>query len=156
MQFLIPFIGGHFADIAAYAAASCHRSCATKGDRVFGREITDALHPVLEDHVTGHQFIVFVDLLFIELHEIFHALLEVGMNVVHHATGHHIVHGQPCAAGLFHDIIDGLPFTKGVEEGREGPEVHGHGAPPEFVRGDAGEFIHQHADNLRAGRNLHL
>ena len=51
---------------------------------------------------------------------------------------------------------DLVTLAEGMEEGCECSKIHGHCAPPEFMRSDPREFIHQYAYHLCALRHLHL
>src|SRR5689334_8830243 len=98
------------------AAASCSGAGASIRYSVFSRNIANALHPVFENYIIGHQLIILIDLGFEECKEVFCFLLKIWMNVHHHASRYNVVHGKPCAAGFFHDIIDGFAFTKCMKE----------------------------------------
>ena len=43
-----------------------------------------------------------------------------------------------------------------MKEGCKGPDIHGHGAPPQLVGSDPGQFVHDHPYHLRPCRHFHL
>jgi hypothetical protein len=71
-------------------------------------------------------------------------------NVVAHAADSNVIIGQPRAANLLHQIIDGLALAQGVHERRHRADVLAESPHRDQMAGQTIEFASDHAAELAA------
>lgn len=84
------------------------------------------------------------------LDELLHAFLEVGVNVVHHATNRVVVQDQAATTSLFENVEYLLTVAESIKEGRRSTEVLTQAAEEENVRVDTLQLVHNRTDYLYA------
>ncbi len=102
-----------------------------------------------------HPFVV-VDLLRHDLQELFQVRKEGGWDVARDAADAHVTDGQAGAAHHLEEIEDALALARGVHQQRHAGagDVQHVGRKPEQVGRNALQLRHDHAQRLRARRDL--
>ena len=93
---------------------------------------------------------ILLNILAHRLDELLHTVLEVGVNVVHHATNRVVVQNQATTTSFFEDVEYLFTVAESIKEGRRSTEVLTQAAEEENVRVDTLQLVHNRTDYLYA------
>jgi len=175
IDFVVAVVRKDLPNIPFHAGATKRRSCQPPFDGLVGTDDTDTDGALLPDPVLGQQIFVLVDV-GVETVSQLGATVEPPIRQLEgDSTDLHGVQGQPSAAVFLEEIENGIAFTEGIEERRDGADINGVGREPYQVRRqslhlgeyhpdvggarwnrDSEQLFHGNAEALVVGRRRHV
>ena len=124
IYFVVYSIRLALAHITSPATGTSCAACGSEGDSVFTAQHSYAFQTLLCDNVAGEYLVILVDDSTQIGDELFHPLLEVGMQVSLYATDGVVVHDEASTTSFLKDVEYFFTITEAVEESGKGTEVH--------------------------------